>query len=41
MTDGPLTQRADGAVVRRPDEVASGDPLHLRLAEGELDATVG
>ena len=35
-----VVQRADGAVVRRPDEVASGDPLHLRLAEGELDATV-
>jgi exodeoxyribonuclease VII large subunit len=35
-----VVQRADGAVVRRPDEVASGDPLHLRLAHGELDATV-
>jgi exodeoxyribonuclease VII large subunit len=34
-----VVQRADGAVVRRPGEVASGDPLHLRLAEGELDAT--
>jgi exodeoxyribonuclease VII large subunit len=35
-----VVQRADGAVVRRPDEVASGDPLHVRLAQGELDATV-
>ncbi len=35
-----VVRRADGAVVRRPDDVASGDPLHLRLAEGELDATV-
>lgn len=35
-----VVQRADGAVVRRPDDVATGDPLRLRLAEGELDATV-
>ena len=35
-----VVQRGDGAVVRRPDDVASGDALRLRLAEGELDATV-
>jgi len=34
-----VVQRADGAVVRRPDEVQSGDALRLRIAEGELDAT--
>jgi exodeoxyribonuclease VII large subunit len=36
-----VVQRADGAVVRRPSDVATGDALRLRLAEGELDATVG
>jgi exodeoxyribonuclease VII large subunit len=36
-----VVQRADGAVVRRPADVATGDSLRLRLAEGELDATVG
>jgi len=35
-----VVQRADGAVVRRPADVATGDALRLRLAEGELDATV-
>lgn len=35
-----IVQRADGAVVRRPDEVAAGDPLRVRLAGGELAATV-
>ena len=35
-----VVQRADGAVVRRPDDVAAGDAVRLRLAEGELDATV-
>jgi len=35
-----VVQRADGAVVRRPADVASGDPVRLRLAEGELDASV-
>ncbi|MEP6762142.1 MAG: exodeoxyribonuclease VII large subunit [Sporichthyaceae bacterium] len=35
-----VVQRADGAVVRRPADVATGDSLRLRLAEGELDATV-
>jgi exodeoxyribonuclease VII large subunit len=35
-----VVQRADGAVVRRPDDVAAGDAIRLRLAEGELDATV-
>ena len=36
-----VVQRVDGAVVRRPDDVKAGDALRLRLAEGELDATVG
>lgn len=35
-----IVQRADGAVVRRPDEVGVGDPLRVRLAGGELTATV-
>jgi exodeoxyribonuclease VII large subunit len=35
-----IVQRADGAVVRRPDEVRKGDALRLRLAGGELAATV-
>jgi exodeoxyribonuclease VII large subunit len=35
-----VVQRADGAVVRKPDEVAPGDPLSLRLAGGVLAATV-
>jgi exodeoxyribonuclease VII large subunit len=33
-------QRADGHVLRAADEVSTGDPLRLRLAEGELKATV-
>jgi exodeoxyribonuclease VII large subunit len=35
-----IVQRADGAVVRAPEEVAAGDPLRIRLAGGELAATV-
>ncbi|WP_093406327.1 exodeoxyribonuclease VII large subunit [Micromonospora sediminimaris] len=35
-----IVQRADGHVVRAATEVASGDPLRVRLAEGELSATV-
>jgi len=35
-----VVQRADGAVVRKPDEVSEGDPLSLRLAGGVLAATV-
>lgn len=35
-----VVQRADGAVVRAPAEVSPGDPLRVRLAEGELTATV-
>lgn len=35
-----IVQRADGAVVRSPGEVAAGDPLRIRLAGGELQATV-
>jgi exodeoxyribonuclease VII large subunit len=36
-----VVQRADGHVVRRPTEVAAGDPLRLRLAEGEIVAVTG
>ncbi|MFR9776302.1 exodeoxyribonuclease VII large subunit [Micromonospora sp. MS34] len=35
-----IVQRADGHVVRAASEVAKGDPLRVRLAEGELAATV-
>ncbi|WP_433613601.1 exodeoxyribonuclease VII large subunit [Dactylosporangium sp. CA-139114] len=35
-----IVQRADGAVVRAPDEVTGGERLRVRLAEGELAATV-
>jgi exodeoxyribonuclease VII large subunit len=35
-----VVQRADGAVVRRPSDVATGDHVRLRLAEGELGATI-
>ncbi|WP_326694092.1 exodeoxyribonuclease VII large subunit [Streptomyces sp. NBC_01766] len=35
-----VLQRADGAVVRVPDEVADGEPLRARVAGGELDVTV-
>ncbi|MEV0156205.1 exodeoxyribonuclease VII large subunit [Micromonospora sp. NPDC050686] len=35
-----IVQRADGHVVRAAGEVAKGDPLRVRLAEGELAATV-
>ena len=35
-----IVQRPDGAVVRSPDEVAAKDALRIRLAEGELSATV-
>jgi len=33
-----IVQRADGRVVRTPDEVSTGDRLRVRLAEGELTA---
>ena len=36
-----IVQRADGHVVRAADEVKTGDRLRVRLAEGELQATVG
>jgi exodeoxyribonuclease VII large subunit len=36
-----VVQRADGTVVRRPSDVDVGEPVRLRLAEGELAATVG
>ena len=35
-----IVQRADGHVVRAAAEVAKGDPLRVRLADGELTATV-
>ena len=35
-----IVQGPDGRVVRRAGEVATGDPLRVRLAEGELAATV-
>jgi exodeoxyribonuclease VII large subunit len=35
-----IVQRADGHVVRAASEVAKGDPLRVRLADGELAATV-
>ncbi|MFI9641914.1 exodeoxyribonuclease VII large subunit [Micromonospora sp. NPDC051925] len=35
-----IVQRADGHVVRAAGEVAEGDPLRVRLAEGELTAAV-
>lgn len=35
-----VVQRSDGRVVRRPGEVAVGDELRVRLAEGELRAAV-
>lgn len=35
-----VVQRTDGAVVRRPAEVAAGDALRVRLAEGEISAAV-
>ncbi|SCF33544.1 Exodeoxyribonuclease VII large subunit [Micromonospora matsumotoense] len=35
-----IVQRVDGHVVRAAGEVAQGDPLRVRLAEGELTATV-
>ncbi|MCX4474352.1 exodeoxyribonuclease VII large subunit [Micromonospora sp. NBC_01655] len=34
-----IVQRADGHVVRSAGEVSGGDPLRVRLAEGELAAT--
>ncbi|MEU4362138.1 exodeoxyribonuclease VII large subunit [Promicromonospora sp. NPDC023987] len=35
-----VVQRADGHVVRRPDDVEVGAGVHVRLAEGALDAKV-
>ena len=35
-----IVQRPDGTVVRAPDQVTKGDPLRVRLAGGELAATV-
>jgi exodeoxyribonuclease VII large subunit len=35
-----IVQRADGHVLLDAAEVASGDPIRVRLAEGELTATV-
>ncbi len=35
-----VVQRADGQVVRQPAQVAEGDPLRVRLADGDLAARV-
>jgi exodeoxyribonuclease VII large subunit len=35
-----IVQRGDGAVVRAPADVEAGDPLRVRLAGGDLAATV-
>jgi exodeoxyribonuclease VII large subunit len=35
-----VVQRADGAVVRDPAQVDDGDPLRVRVARGQLTATV-
>ncbi|MBO4208108.1 exodeoxyribonuclease VII large subunit [Micromonospora echinofusca] len=35
-----IVQRADGQVVRAADQVTTGDPVRVRLADGELTATV-
>jgi exodeoxyribonuclease VII large subunit len=35
-----IVQRADGSVVRGPAEVSPGDPLRIRLAEGDMAVTV-
>ena len=35
-----VVQRGDGHVVRSPDDVAVGGALHVRLADGALDAEV-
>ena len=35
-----VVQRADGAVVRDPADVTAGDALRIRMARGELTATV-
>ena len=35
-----VVQRADGAVVRSPEDVEAGDHLRVRVAGGELGATV-
>jgi len=35
-----IVQAPDGTVVRTPRDVAPGDPLRVRLAEGEIAATV-
>lgn len=35
-----IVRRADGQLVRSPRQVHSGDPLHIRLAEGDIEAQV-
>ncbi len=35
-----IVQRADGRVVRAASDVSAGDPVRVRLADGELAATV-
>jgi len=36
-----VLQRADGAVVRSPEDVAEGEGLRARVSEGELNVVVG
>jgi exodeoxyribonuclease VII large subunit len=35
-----VVSHARGAVVRRADEVAPGEPLHVRVSEGEFEVKV-
>ncbi|HET9346092.1 MAG TPA: exodeoxyribonuclease VII large subunit, partial [Candidatus Limnocylindrales bacterium] len=35
-----VRRSGDGAIVRRPDEVPPRTPLRIRVAEGDIDATV-
>jgi exodeoxyribonuclease VII large subunit len=35
-----IVQREDGAVVRAPSDVAAKEPVHIRLADGSIAATV-
>ena len=35
-----LTRRADGSLVRSPDDVGKGDRLTTQLADGTIDSTV-
>ncbi|BCJ58562.1 hypothetical protein Jiend_19840 [Micromonospora endophytica] len=35
-----IVQRPDGPIIRTPADTAPGDPLRIRLADGDLSATV-